>query len=67
MLGTCVPHAAEEHKAGCDGGFEDSEEDTRGEEGGVVVRGGGTGASDAPGDDVEAEPLGGGELLEDHS
>ena len=48
LLRLGVPLAADEHQGRTDGGLEDTQEDSRHEERGVVVSGSTTGGSDAP-------------------
>lgn len=65
LLRLGVPLAADDGEGGGDGGLEDAEEDARGEDAAVVVGGGTAGRRDAPEGHVEAEPLGGGHLLQE--
>lgn len=65
LLRLCVPLAADDHEGGADGGLEDAEEDAGDEESLVAGSGSTAGRGDAPKGDIEAEPLCGGEPLEE--
>ena len=65
LFGLGVPLAADEHQRGSDGGLEDTEEDAGDEQRLVVLGRSSGGRGDAPKRDVESEPLGGRDLLQE--
>lgn len=65
LLRLCVPLAADQQKRGANGGFEDANENSRDQQGLVVVRGCTACSRNTPESDVESEPFSSGDLLEE--